>query len=117
MHRVLQVVFVPAILIAGGCIIIGDNGLVVEGRLVATAGRTAKCSLEVSRPDGPLATRAYYVRAIEMDFSESFTIEPAVRPYRVAITCPGYETIERVVWATSGLTRVEIGTVALVQKR
>jgi hypothetical protein len=101
------------ILIAGGCVTVGDNGLVVEGHLTATDTRELKCNLEVARPGDPLPTPDYYVRAIGADFSESFSIEPAIRRYRVAITCPGYETIERIVWAISGLTRVEVGTVAL----
>jgi len=67
--------------------------------------------------EDPPQPRAYYVRAIGVEFSESFTIEPAVRKYRVTIACPGYETIERVIQSTRSLTRVEVGTVVLAQKK
>jgi len=118
MHRVLQVIVASLTLIASSCITVGDSSLVVEGHLVPTDARVIKCNLELSLlEDGPLQPRAYYVRTINMDFSESFTIEPAVRRYRIAIACPSYEAIEKVIQSSRSLTRVEIGAVALVPQK
>jgi hypothetical protein len=118
MRQLLQVAAVSLALAASGCITVGDAVLRIKGRLVIPEAPALKCNLELS-PVGEKVPepRAYYVRPIEAEFSANFTVEPAVREYRVAIVCPGYETVERIVRSTRSEARIELGSITPAPKK
>jgi hypothetical protein len=113
MHQLLHVTLLLFGLGAIGCtsMVVGDALITVKGRLVIPEAATARCNLGLS-PMETKTTSSYYSRLIGIDyFEEDFTVAPAVKDYRVTITCPDYEPIERIVRSTRAETHIDLGTV------
>lgn len=108
-------------LLAAACInpMVGDALLTIRGHLAVQEARAAlRCDLRLS-PIGEDTPEPidYYRRTVGLDFSENFTVEPAVKEYRVSIACPGHDVVERVVQSTRSEARIDLGSIAPVPKK
>ncbi len=79
------------------------------GQLVLPGGTGTSCALTLLLSESKTSP-SYYSRTIRPGaFKVDFTIEPAVRDYRLRLDCPGYEVIERSVRSNRAETRVDLG--------
>jgi hypothetical protein len=118
MRHLLQVAVVWSVFVASACISVGDALLTIRGRLVMPGGSAEKCRLTLSlATQGTPQPSEYYSRTIGVGFSENFTVEPAVKDYRVVINCPGYEIVERTVQSTRSVARIDLEEIMLVRSK
>ncbi len=111
MRQLLQVALVAWFLSLVACtsMVVGDAVLGAQGKLVLPEGTAASCTLALSLEESQTSP-AYYSRTIRPGaFRVDFTIEPAVRDYRLKLECPGHEVIERAVRSNRAETRVDLG--------
>lgn len=114
MHRLLQQIATSLLLVAcAGCVVAGDGLLTVRGNLIALDA-SSECSLRLFSA-GEKQARSYNTRTIKREFFEDFTVAPSARDYRIAVTCPGYQPVERTIRSAGSSTKVDLGTVALTR--
>lgn len=120
MYKVLQqVAFGLLTLILTGCtsMVVGDALLTIRGRLVMSGASAEECNLALSLVNERTAA-PYNSRRIGVEFSVDFTVDPsAAKDYRVTITCPGYEAIEKTIRSAPPETHVDLGTLTLARKQ